>query len=260
MDLGLRGKTVLVTGSSKGIGLGCAELFAAEGASLHLAARSADLLEARRHEIRAARQVDVQVHPIDLAVRGSAEELAERCGDVDILVNNAGAIPGGTIDQVDDARWREAWDLKVFGYINLTRQYFARMRARGGGTIVNVIGLAGESHDATYIAGTAGNASLMAFTRGIGSTSIDQGVRILGVNPGAVETDRIRSLLANKAETELGDRERWREFLSQLPLGRAASVEEVANVVVFLASERASYLSGIIVTIDGGRASRGGTF
>ena len=108
--------------------------------------------------------------------------------------------------------------------------------------------------------GTAGNASLMAFTRGIGSTSIDQGVRILGVNPGAVETDRIRSLLASKAETELGDRERWREYLSKSPLGRAASVEEVANVVVFLASERASYLSGIIVTVDGGRAARGGTF
>jgi hypothetical protein len=260
MDLGLRGKTVLVTGSSKGIGLGCAELFAAEGASLHLAARSADLLEARRQAIRAAHQVDVQVHPIDLAVRGSAEELAERCGDVDILVNNAGAIPGGTVDQVDESRWREAWDLKVFGYINITRQYFARMRARGGGAIVNVIGLAGECHDATYIAGTAGNASLMAFTRGIGGTSIDQGVRILGVNPGPVETDRIRSLLASKAETELGDRERWREFLSNWPLGRAASVEEVANVVVFLASERASYLSGIIVTVDGGRATRGGTF
>ena len=260
MDLGLRGKSVLVTGSSKGIGLGCAELFAAEGASLHLAARDADLLDTRRQAIRAAHQVDVQVHPIDLSVRGSAEELAERCGDVDILVNNAGAIPGGTIDQVDDARWREAWDLKVFGYINITRQYFARMRAQGGGTIVNVIGLAGECHDAAYIAGTAGNASLMAFTRGIGSTSIDHGVRIVGVNPGAVETDRIRSLLAGKAEAEFGDRGRWREFLSQLPLGRAAAVEEVANVVVFLASERASYLSGIVVTVDGGRAARGGTF
>jgi NAD(P)-dependent dehydrogenase (short-subunit alcohol dehydrogenase family) len=260
MELGLQGKSVLVTGASKGIGLGCAELFAAEGASLHLAARGQDLLETRREAIRSAHQVDVQVHPIDLAVSGSAEELVERCGDVDILVNNAGAIPGGTVDQVDEARWREAWDLKVFGYINITRQYFRRMRERGGGTIVNVIGMAGESYDAAYIAGTAGNASLMAFTRGIGSTSIDQGVRIVGVNPGAVETDRIRALLAGKAETELGDRERWREFLSNLPLGRAASVAEIANVVVFLASERASYLSGIVVTVDGGRAARGGTF
>ncbi len=258
MDLDLQGKTVLVTGASKGIGLGCAELFAAEGANLHLAARSGDLLETHRGAIRSAHQVNVEVHPIDLAERGSAERLVERCGDIDVLVNNAGAIPGGTIDQVDEARWREAWDLKVFGYINITRQFYRRMRERGRGVIVNVIGMAGERFDAAYIAGSAGNASLMAFTRGVGSTSIDQGVRILGVNPGAVETDRIRSLLVTKAETQFGDGSRWREYFSRLPLGRAAAVEEVANVVVFLASERASYLSGIIVTIDGGFAASGG--
>ena len=148
----------------------------------------------------------------------------------------------------------------MFGYINVTRQLYRLMRDRGHGVIVNVIGLAGEKFDAGYIAGTTGNASLMAFTRGIGSTSIDHGVRILGVNPGAVATDRIRTLLMTRAESELGDGSRWQEFFSKLPLGRAASVEEVANVVVFLASERASYLSGIVVTVDGGQAARGGSF
>ena len=260
MDLQLDGRAALITGASKGIGFATAYRLAQEGCSLHLASRTEADLEKAAAEIRARFSVKVEIHPTDLSDGDAARALIAGCGDFDILVNNAGAIPGGTVDQVDESRWREAWDLKVFGYINITRQYFARMRARGGGTIVNVIGLAGECYDATYIAGTAGNASLMAFTRGIGSTSIDQGVRILGVNPGAVETDRIRSLLASKAETELGDRERWREFLSRWPLGRAASVEEVANVVVFLASERASYLSGIIVTVDGGRAARGGTF
>ena len=260
MDLNLRGKTVLVTGASKGIGRGCAELFAAEGANVHLAARSHDLLEAASREIRSSHQVDAQIHPLDLSKRGAAEELAERCADADILVNNAGAIPGGDIELVDETRWRDAWDLKVFGYINTTRQFYRRMRERGHGVIVNVIGLAGEKFDAGYIAGTTGNASLMAFTRGIGSTSIDNGVRILGVNPGAVATDRIRTLLTTRAESELGDDSRWQEFFSKLPLGRAASVEEVANVVVFLASERASYLSGIVVTIDGGQAARGGSF
>ena len=260
MDLNLRGKTVLITGASKGIGRGCAELFAAEGANVHLTARSVDLLEAASQAIRSSHQVDAQIHPLDLSKRGAAEELAERCGEVDILVNNAGAIPGGDIERVDESRWREAWDLKVFGYINTTRQFYRRMRERGHGVIVNVIGLAGEKFDSGYIAGTTGNASLMAFTRGIGSTSIDHGVRIVGVNPGAVATDRIRTLLTTRAESELGDGSRWREFFSKLPLGRAASVEEVANVVVFLASERASYLSGVVVTIDGGQAARGGSF
>ena len=259
MDLKLRGKRVLVTGASKGIGRGCAELFAAEGANLHLTARSGDLLEAASQAIRSSHPVDARVHPLDLSRPGAAESLAERCGDADILVNNAGAIPGGDVEQVDEARWREAWDLKVFGYINTTRQFYRRMRERGHGVIVNVIGLAGEKLDAGYIAGTAGNASLMAFTRGIGGTSIDHGVRILGVNPGPVATDRIRTLLTARAESELGDGSRWREFFSKLPLGRAASVEEVANVVVFLASGRASYLSGTVVTIDGGQAARGGS-
>ena len=260
MDLNLRGKTVLITGASKGIGRGCADLFAAEGANVHLAARSRDLLETASREIRSSHQVDAQFHPVDLSARGAAEELAERCADVDILVNNAGAIPAGDIDLVDETRWREAWDLKVFGYINTTRQFYRRMRERGQGVIVNVIGLAGEKFDSGYIAGTTGNASLMAFTRGIGSTSIDHGVRILGVNPGAVATDRIRTLLTTRSESELGDGSRWHEFFSKLPLGRAASVAEVANVVVFLASERASYLSGIVVTVDGGQAARGGSF
>ena len=123
MDLNLRGRSVLITGASKGIGRGCAELFAAEGANVHLTARSRDLLEAASGEIRSSHQVDARIHPLDLSKRGAAEELAERCGDVDILVNNAGAIPGGDIELVDEARWREAWDLKVFGYINTTRQF-----------------------------------------------------------------------------------------------------------------------------------------
>ena len=260
MDLELGGKTVLITGASKGIGRGCAELFAAEGANLHLTARSGDLLEAASRAIRSSHQVDVRIHPLDLSRRGAAETLAERCGDADVLVNNAGAIPGGDVDLVDESRWREAWDLKVFGYINTTRQFYRLMRERGAGVIVNVIGLAGEKFDAGYIAGTTGNASLMAFTRGIGGASIDHGVRILGVNPGAVATDRIRTLLTTRAESEFGDGSRWQEFFSKLPLGRAASVEEVANVVAFLASARASYLSGIIVTVDGGQAARGGSF
>ena len=260
MDLHLNGRTAVVTGGSKGIGLAAAKEFAAEGCALHLVARSRENLDAARSDILADHTVEVMIHPLDLGQSESVAELLAACGDADVLVNNAGAIPGGDVDAVDEARWREAWDLKVFGYINITRAFYAHMRERGHGVIVNVVGLAGEKPDVNYVAGTAGNASLMAFTRAVGSTSLEHGVRILAVNPGAVETERIITLFRTKAEAEFGDPDRWQKYLGNLPMGRAARPAEVADLVVFLASDRASYMSGTVVSIDGGHAARGGSF
>lgn len=257
MELELKGKTVLVTGASKGIGYAVAEGFAAEGCSLHLVARTGADLEAAKARLHAAHGCEVAIHPLDLSRGDAVKALAETHGKVDILVNNAGAIPAGDLDAVEEPRWREAWDLKVLGYVNMTREYYRRMRGAGG-VIVNVIGLAGERLDPGYVAGSAGNASLMAFTRAVGSNSIEHGVRILAVNPGAVRTDRIVTIYKTKAEKELGDASRWQEYFEALPLKRPATPREVADVVVFLASARASYLSGIVVPIDGGMAARGG--
>ncbi len=256
MDLQLTGKTVLVTGGSKGIGLGVAQAFAAEGCGLHLVSRSPDNLDAAKAAIHESHDVAVTLHAHDLSDSAAVTALAESCPEVDILVNNAGAIPGGDLDTVDEASWRQAWDLKVFGYLNMTRVYYGAMRRRGRGVILNVIGLAGEKPDHGYVAGSAGNAALMAFTRAIGGVSLDHGVRVLGVNPGPVETERIVRLFQAKAESEFGDAGRWRDYLKVLPKGRPASVPEIAEVVVFLASERAAYMSGTIVTIDGGAAAR----
>jgi NAD(P)-dependent dehydrogenase (short-subunit alcohol dehydrogenase family) len=254
----LRGKTALVTGASKGIGLAVAKALAAEGCNLHLVARTKETLEAAREAIRSRHQAAVTLHKLDLSQSASVGELATACRDIDILVNNAGAIPGGSVDMVDEARWRAAWDLKVFGYINMTRQFLALMQQRGHGVILNVIGLAGEKPDAGYVAGSAGNASLMAFSRAVGSTSLDRGVRVLAVNPGPVETDRIVTLMRTRAERELGDAGRWQEYMKKLPLARAAKAEEVADLVVFLVSDRASYISGTVYAIDGGLGSRSG--
>ncbi len=260
MELGLKGRTALVTGASKGIGRAVAEGLAAEGCHLHLVSRTLADLEAAAAAIGEAHGVSVAVQALDLSDSGVIPALLETAGDVDILVNNAGAIPAGDLSTVDEATWRQAWDLKVFGYINLTRAFYDRMRERGSGVIVNVTGLAGQKLDANYIAGSTGNAGLEAFTRAAGAYSLDHGVRILSVSPGAVATDRIVNLMRSKAEAEFGDATRWQSYLANLPMGRAADPEEVANLVVFLASDRASYLSGAIYNADGGHNARGGSF
>lgn len=256
MELGLRGRTALVTGGSKGIGRAVAAALAEEGAHLHLAARTQSELEAARDAIAGRVNVNVTIHPTDLSQTEAVLALAERCRDVDILVNNAGAIPAGTLQTVDGPRWREAWDLKVFGYIDLCRAMLPHMAARRAGVILNIIGTGGERHDPKYIAGAVGNASLIAFTKTLGGVSVDDGVRVLGINPGRIETDRLVTLLRRRAELDHGDPERWREYMTDLPFGRPGRPEEVADLATFLVSDRAGYISGTVVTIDGGAVMR----
>jgi NAD(P)-dependent dehydrogenase (short-subunit alcohol dehydrogenase family) len=173
-----------------------------------------------------------------------------------VLVNNAGAIPGGNLWDVGPEDWRRGWELKVMGYIDLTRAFYALMETRGGGVILNNIGNGGENVDFDYIAGSTGNAALMAFTRALGGRSLDDGIRVVGVNPGPVATDRILKVLKTRAVARFGSEEQASKLLEAFPLGRAASVREIADMFVFLASPRSAYISGTIVTIDGGLASR----
>ena len=256
MELGLRGKKALVTGASKGIGRACAEVLAEEGCDVALVARTAADLDAARAAITAKHNVAVRVFPLDLADSRNVDRLAAECADTEILVNNAGAIPGGNIAAVDEARWRAAWDLKVFGYINMTRQFYALMRGQGRGVIVNIIGAAGENPDFDYIAGSSGNASLMAFTRAMGGASPRDGLRVVGINPGPVLTERLVTLTRLRAEERLGDAERWPELMGGHAFGRAAKPEEIAWMAAFLASDKSGYTTGSIVTIDGGGSSR----
>jgi NAD(P)-dependent dehydrogenase (short-subunit alcohol dehydrogenase family) len=252
MDLGLSGKRALVTGGSKGIGRASAELLAEEGCDVVIVARGEEALRQAAEAIRGKRQVRVEAIAADLSRRDEVLRVARECGPVDILVNNAGAIPPGTLAQVDGERWRAAWDLKVFGFIDLTREIHAAMKSRGGGVIVNVVGAAGEKFPPDYIAGAAGNAALMAFTRALGRAAPADGMRVVGINPGPVATERMVMLQRDRAERVHGDPERWREFLAGMPFGRAATPEEIANAVAFLASPRSGYTTGTILTIDGG--------
>jgi NAD(P)-dependent dehydrogenase (short-subunit alcohol dehydrogenase family) len=257
MRLDLAGKTVLITGASKGIGLAAARGFAAEGCNLHLAARNAEALAAAKAEIEATHAVRVAVHALDLGRPEAMPALAAAAGDVDILVNNAGDIPAGPLDALDIEAVRRGFALKVLGYMELAKLCYAGMKARGGGVILNDIGNSGENWDADYIAGSTGNAALMAFTRALGGVSLDDGIRVVGINPGPVATDRMVKLMRRRALDTLGDAARWQELFAHYPGGRAATPDEVADLMLFLASPRAGYITGTIVTIDGGIAAHG---
>jgi NAD(P)-dependent dehydrogenase (short-subunit alcohol dehydrogenase family) len=255
VDLKLKAKRALVTGASKGIGKSCAMVLAQEGCEVLLVSRDGAALKELAAEIKAATGAKVDYLSADLSAKGSAKTVSDWAGEIDILVNNAGAIPGGDLLTVDEDTWRTAWDLKVFGYINLCREIYRKMKARHEGVIVNILGAAGERLTSSYIAGSTANAGLMAFTRALGGSSHKDGIRVVGVSPGPVATERLTKLYKQRALATYGDENRWTDMVSGMAFGRPATPEEISYTVAFVASERSSYTTGIYITIDGGLAA-----
>ena len=256
MELALDNRRAVITGASKGIGLGVARALAAEGVHVLLASRNDEALRRECATIASDFNVEAEAVAVDLATAIGQRTLADAAidWDPDVLVNNAGAIPGGSIIDVDESTWRNAWDLKVFGYVNLTRFLLPHFETRGKGVILNVIGAAADRPSPGYIAGAVGNSGLVAFTKALGSTSLRNGVRVLAVNPGLIITDRMSDLLRKQAAERFGDQDRWEELIPTDPA--PGTVEQVADVVTFLVSDRASHVSGVVLTIDGGATAR----
>jgi hypothetical protein len=250
MDLQLSGKFALVTGASKGIGRAIANTLAEEGCNLALVSRDLAALNKVADTIRIRSSLSVRTFAADLSRQDAIERLAAEVGELDILVNNAGAIPPGNLLATDNVAWRAAWDLKVFGYISMCRALYPSLKKRKG-VIVNIIGAAGERLDPGYIAGSTGNAALMAFTKSLAKGAAKDGMRVVGINPGPVATDRLQTMMRGRAKAQFDDESRWQEFLSTMSFGRAATPEEIASAVAFLASPRSGYTSGTILTIDG---------
>lgn len=250
MDLQLSGKLALVTGASKGIGRATAAILAQEGCDLVMISRDAAILNGAADAIRLRSSVSIRTIPADLSKQDSIERVAAEINELDILVNNAGAIPPGNLLATGNDTWRAAWDLKVFGYIGMCRALYPSLKKRNG-VIINIIGAAGERLDPNYIAGSTGNASLMAFTKSLAKGAVKDGMRVVGINPGPVATDRLEVMMRGRAKAQFGDESRWKEFLSSMSFGRAATPEEIGNAVAFLASACSGYTSGTILTIDG---------
>lgn len=253
MDLELNGKTALVTGGSRGIGFGIANRLAAEGCELRLVARDLTSLETARSQLKSAYGRDVSLHSVDMGDPGRVASVYPLLQDLDILVNSAGEVPRGGLLDVPAEQFRSTFNAKVMGTIDLCREALRAMSARGSGVIVNIIGLSGERPNPRSVATSTANAALIAFTQAVGSTSVDANVRVVGINPGLIATARTSTL---SEPGRPADNAAYKHLMASLPFGRMGEADEIANMAAFLASPRASYISGAVFTVDGGARFR----
>jgi 3-oxoacyl-[acyl-carrier protein] reductase len=257
MDLGLEGKVAIVTGASKGIGKAIAQELAQEGVHVILCARGQALLEEVALAIRQQTDTQVLAVPADLSNLEGVQTLVRRTREhfstVDILVNNAGAIRSGSLLSKPDEDWLTDWSLKVFGYIRLAREVFPIMQEKGGGRIINIIGTAGRQPNANYLAGGGANAALMNMTKALADEGAPHNILVNAINPGPIRTERWDSLMSQMSMAQgRTSQEVAAAWLQGNPLQRPGEPHEVAGLAVFLASDRASYINGVIVPIDGG--------
>jgi NAD(P)-dependent dehydrogenase (short-subunit alcohol dehydrogenase family) len=255
VDLGLSGKVVLITGGSKGIGLACARAFAAEGAKVAIASRSQENLNRARAEL-AKEGVQVFAVAADLTRAETASAMAaateKALGPIDILVNSAGASKRHSMDQYDTHAWHQGMDSKFFPYVHAMDAVRASMVERRKGVVVNIIGTGGKRAQPTHLAGGAANAALMLVTVGMANALGKLGIRVNAINPASTYTGRVKQALVLEAkEKSISEEEALKRLEAAIPLSRYGQPEEVASVAVFLASDKASYVSGAVIPMDG---------
>jgi NAD(P)-dependent dehydrogenase (short-subunit alcohol dehydrogenase family) len=250
MDLGLKDKKILITGGSKGIGLACAKAFIAEGAKVALVSRSQQNLDQAKTSVGNAYTIAADL--VDAAAAAAMVERVEKeFGAIDVLVNSAGAAKRTDADDLTPAAWRAGMDAKYFSYINVIDPLIKRMGQRGRGVVINVIGAGGKVASPTHLAGGAANAALMLATAGL-AYAYGKGVRVVGLNPGVTKTERVaQGLKAEAKRANVSEEQAYKQMVARLPMGRPAEPEELADIVVFAASERGRYLNGANISTDG---------
>jgi NAD(P)-dependent dehydrogenase (short-subunit alcohol dehydrogenase family) len=251
MDLGLKDKKVLITGGSKGIGLACARAFIAEGARVALVSRSEENLKKAKASLRDAYVIAADLTNAEAAA-AMIEKVEKEFGALDVLVNSAGAAKRTDADDLTPAAWRAGMDAKYFSYINVIDPVIKRMGKRGSGAVINIIGSGGKVASPTHLAGGAANAALLLATSGLAYAYASKGVRVVGVSPGVTRTERVaEGLKAEAKRANVSVEQAEKQMVARLPMGRPAEPEEIADIVVFAASERGRYLTGANISTDG---------
>jgi NAD(P)-dependent dehydrogenase (short-subunit alcohol dehydrogenase family) len=256
MDLNLKGKVVIITGGSKGIGLACARAFLAEGGRVAIVSRSPANLDAALRDLAAPKGVLIAV-PCDLTGKPAAKEMAaeveRRFGPVEVLVNSAGAAKRYLPEELNVEAWHAAMDAKYFTYIHAMDAVLPGMGKRGRGAVINIIGMGGKVATPIHLPGGAANSALMLANVGLANVYGPMGVRINAINPGATLTDRLQESLKLEAKTRgVSEDEVLTQRQAKIPLRRYAAPEDIADLTLFLASDKASYITGAIVPMDGG--------
>ena len=257
MDLQLQDKHVLITGGSKGIGFACARGFLQEGARVSLVSRQSSHLHAARQTLQAEfPNAEVFTFAADLTQATLALDALNAAegahGPVDVLINSAGAAKRTPVDELTPQAWADAMQAKYFTYIHIIDPTIKRMAQRRSGAIVNIVGNGGKVASPIHLPGGSANAALMLASVGLANAYGAQGIRVNAINPGLTLTDRLQEGFAADARMRgVSTEEVLNQSIAKLPLGRIAAPEEIANAAVFLASPKASYITGICMSMDG---------
>jgi NAD(P)-dependent dehydrogenase (short-subunit alcohol dehydrogenase family) len=256
MDLGIRGQVALITGASKGIGYATAALLASEGCNVAIAARNAKGVTAAVQQLRSMGSGNVLGLTADMSLTADVDrvvgETEEQLGPIDILITCAGSSPGGLLEDLTEEQWMSSLNLKFMGYVRSCRAVIPKMRDRGRGSVVLVVGNDGLKPSYWEMTAGVANAADINFASSVAEQYGALGVRVNTVNPGPVATDRWDGLeKAFARDKGVSQDEAHALAVASIPLGRICTAEEVANLVAFLASPRASFINGAHIPIDG---------